>query len=70
MHNSELIVHVHEISGALKKIAEAVVPAGSFGTDKAGTGVESLTESVMGVTAGLCKIADAIEHLATVMENK
>ena len=56
----------------LGKIADAITPfSGCHGTDAAGGTVGSLTEAVMGVTAGLVAIATAIHDLAdAVRENK
>lgn len=53
------------VSGACKLIANAITPTGVLGGRDATDGiVSSLTEAVMGVTAGLCKIAESIENLA------
>ena len=47
------------------KLARAITPLSALaGTDAAGGRVESLTEAVMGVTAGLVQIAEAISDLA------
>ena len=62
----------NQIVSALDKynLDRAITPRGSGnvicggGHDAAGCYVTSLTESVMGVTAGLCKIAEAIEKLS------
>ena len=44
------------------------MPIGAAGgQDEAGGHVQSLTESIMGVTAGLCLIAGAIDGLADAM---
>lgn len=57
-----------QISDAIRALARAVTPPGAMGsTDAAGTYAESLTEAVMGVTAGLVKIADALEMIAEEM---
>ncbi|HRD87803.1 MAG TPA: hypothetical protein PK752_06005 [Accumulibacter sp.] len=54
------------IIGGLVGLTKAITPIGIPVTaDAAGVGVESLTESVMGVTAGLVRIAYAIEDLAS-----
>lgn len=39
------------------------------GRDAAGVGVGSLTEAVMGVTAGLVQIAEAINNLAAAVRD-
>ena len=47
------------------KLTRAITPLSALaGTDAAGGRVESLTEAVMGVTAGLVRIAEAISDLA------
>lgn len=52
------------VMGAVKRVADAIAAPAGPGTDACGGAVESLTESVMGVTAGLVRIAEAIESLA------
>jgi hypothetical protein len=53
------------IANAAARIADAITPANAgHGADAAGGHVESLTEAAMGITAGLCRIADAINALA------
>jgi len=58
---------VEHLSDSQSKIALAITAGCSEGTDATGGKVLSLTEAVMGVTAGLCKIADAIGDLAEAM---
>ena len=54
-----------ESSGAIRLLADAILPIGTFpGHDAAGGHVASLTEAVMGMTCGLMRIAEAIELLA------
>ncbi len=55
---------VEELANSQSKIALAITAGCSEGTDATGGKVLSLTEAVMGVTSGLCKIADAISDLA------
>jgi len=55
---------VEHLAASSQHIADAITPAGAPGTDAAGTSVWSLTEAVMGITAGLCEIASAINNLA------
>jgi len=56
---------IHE---GMRKIANSITPLGVCkGTDAA---VESLTEACMGITAGLCRIADAINNLADAVAEK
>jgi hypothetical protein len=52
-------------------LAGTILPHGLLpGRDKAGGTVDYLTEAVMGITAGLVKVADAISELAeAVREN-
>lgn len=53
------------LARAAKQIANAITPIGSVaGTDASGGRIASLTEAVVGITAGLFRIADAIEGLA------
>lgn len=52
------------------RVQTAISGDASPGRDAAGGTVGCLTSSVMGVTAGLCQIADAINNLAeAVREN-
>ena len=56
---------VHSLAMAARKIASAILPAdAAAGTCATGGTVDSLTEAVMGVTAGLVRIADSISELA------
>ena len=48
----------------LARVGEAITSQGDVGHDETGGTVTCLTEAVMGVTAGLCKIAEAIDGLA------
>jgi hypothetical protein len=53
------------LASALNRIAEAVIPYVAVPSDDAAdTTVSSLTEAVMGVTAGLCRIAEAGQAIA------
>jgi hypothetical protein len=55
----------------LNRIATAILANAGMGHDATGGAVDSLTESVMGITAGLVQIADAIRDLAeAVRESK
>lgn len=49
------------IYDGLKRIADAVSADAAPGKDASGGHVNSLTEAVMGLTAGLFRIAEAIE---------
>jgi hypothetical protein len=56
---------LHDLSRSANRIAKAIFPQDSSGgNDASDNHVESLTEAVMGVTSGLCRIANAIESLA------
>jgi hypothetical protein len=67
---------VDAIVRALGELDTAITPRGrgdtiiSGGHDASGGFVTSLTEAVMGVTAGLCRIADAIENHTAAMAEK
>lgn len=53
------------IERGLTRIAAAVTPVGAVPShDAASVSVGSLTEAVMGVTAGLVRVAEAISELA------
>jgi len=52
------------IADAIQKLATAIKPNAAPGHDEMGGTVDSLTEAVMGVTAGLNAIAEAIDGLA------
>lgn len=59
-----------DVCSALRKIGEAITPGSAMaGYDEAGGTVTSLTEAAMGITAGLCKIAEAIDRLASAVED-
>lgn len=53
-----------EVSLSADRIAHAITADAIQGTDALGGGVTSLTEAVMGITAGLGEIAGAIHALA------
>ena len=59
------------IEQAGRKIAHAITPCDACaGEDANGGSVSSLTEAVMGVTAGLCRVADAISELAEAVRDQ
>ena len=61
----ELSEQLSSIDVSLHQIANAITPFDATpGTDETGGVVGSLTEAAMGITSGLFKIAEAIEHLA------
>lgn len=55
---------IEDICHQLSRVAKAISADACRNTDEAGVSVDSLTEAVMGVTAGLCRIAKAIDGLA------
>lgn len=63
--NANVVDALQHIGSATGRIAEAIFPSG-VGTaqDASGGTIASLTESVMGVTAGLFEVASAIRYLA------
>lgn len=62
-HN--LCDEIGHVATALHAVGRAITPAGAGGSnDAAGAYVASLTEALMGITAGLVKIAEAIEYHA------
>lgn len=68
--NGESANIVDVLDDRLKWLGNAIMPRGAVpAPDASGTGVSSLAEAVMGVTAGLCRIADAIEELAGAVRN-
>ena len=61
---------IEDIEAAIRRLASAITPVAVPGTDAGGGTVESLTEAVMGVTAGLFAIAGAIESVAEVLRDR
>ena len=57
-----------DVARAAHRIASAITAPGAPGRDASGGHVQSLTEAVMGMTAGLQAIAEAIHHLARAIE--
>jgi hypothetical protein len=67
MDENNLPDAIHE---GMRKIAHAIKPLDCVGgEDSAGMYVDSLTQAVMGMTSGLCRIADAINNLADVVKD-
>ncbi len=66
--NEEEIIAIgelsEEITGAIQDVARSIAGTAGPGHDAAGGTVMCLTEAVMGITAGLFRVADAIEYLA------
>lgn len=55
---------IDDLALAVGRVAKAITSTAEPGTDATGGHVECLTEAVMGLTAGMCRIADAIDNLA------
>lgn len=56
---------------AMAQVADAITPQGAVGgSDATGGHVRSLTEAVMGMTAGLVQIAEAIDNLAEAVRDR
>lgn len=55
----------HRVEYGLLKLTRAITPPDvAPAVDLTGEHVGSLTEAVMGMTAGLCRIADALDGIA------
>lgn len=52
------------------QIALAITPTGLPGRDATGGSITSLTEAVMGITAGLVRVAESIESLAAAVSER
>ena len=59
-----------ELEQAIYCVANAITPNIIGSRDASGGHVESLTEAVMGVTAGLIRIAEAIDGLAEAVRER
>lgn len=60
-----------KIVGAVKGVRDAITPFSALpGRDETGGVITSLTEAVMGMTAGLVKIADSISELAAAVRER
>ena len=69
MSEKDLVDAILEAADSLQSISNSIIPAGvAPGEDERGGVVGSLTESLMGVTGGLCDIAEAIRCLASAVE--
>lgn len=63
--NDDISTQVLAVADAVRGLRNAITPAAAApGHDAAGGTVDSLTEAVMGMTAGLVQIAEAISSLA------
>ncbi len=59
-----------DLTRAVVAVANSITAPALPGIDAAGGEVTSLTESVMGITAGLFRVADAIDGLADAVRNR
>lgn len=64
MEAANVVDVINAVAQSNMRIARAITSPASAGTDAAGGHVESLTEAVMGITAGLLQVAEAIRELA------
>lgn len=65
LESANVVDVIAEVSTSIRYLAKAILPGTAVPTgDAAGVHVDSLTEAVMGVTAGLVQIADSIRELA------
>jgi len=63
--SDDIVESLDSFSRDVRAIANAILPSTKCGgTDASGGHVESLTEAVMGMTAGLIRIAESIESIA------
>jgi hypothetical protein len=70
MEDANVVDVVDKLARAVGRVAHAITAPAAGGPDQTGGHIESLTEAVMGVTAGLCRIADAIDGLAAAVANR
>lgn len=67
---ANLVDTTDRMASGIYRLALAIMPNAAGGKDANGGHVESLTEAVMGVSAGLARIADAIESLADAVRHR
>lgn len=60
---------ISDLASEVGRVAKAITADVGGNHDETGGYVTSMTEAIMGVTAGLCKIAAAIERLASAVED-
>lgn len=61
----DLSEQVEAMSDAINRVSDSIRPHNSVpSTDASGNRVDSLTEAVIGITAGLFAMAKAIDNLA------
>lgn len=62
---------VNSVANSIRALAKSILPPSAApNNDASGTGVDSLTEAVMGATAGLMRIAESIGDLADAVRSK
>lgn len=67
----EITEAVIDVSKSLQDIANAITPYTAEGNNDATGGyVRSVSEAIMGITAGLCRVADSISDLASAVRDK
>ena len=57
-----------ELLNNIRRLGEAITPNVVGSADRSGGHVESLTEAVMGITAGLFRIAESIDGLSEAIQ--
>ena len=65
MNNEDFNILDESVTDAIRSVGAAITAPVAGGPDAAGGHVTSLTEAVMGMTAGLIRIAEAIDDLAS-----
>jgi hypothetical protein len=69
--NANVVDVIDHLARRVGAVARAITPTDSLaGEDATGGRVESLTEAVMGLTAGMVQIANAIESLACAVRER
>jgi len=62
-------MHTEGIENSIHTLANSITPSNVLaGHDAVGGTVCSLTEAVMGITGGLCRIAEAINNFADIID--
>ena len=61
---TNIVDAIDSLAQATAYISGAITADASPGHDETGGSVTSLTEAVMGITAGLCRVAESISSLA------
>lgn len=65
-NDERLIEEVRSVASGAYSIASAITANAAASHDAAGGTVSSLTEAIMGVTAGLVQVAETLDHLESV----